>query len=110
MKEEPKEFFLSMEDETMRPTFEKGDTLIVIEGSTIKDRTPHFLLIGNEIMCRVVTMCDDGIILGGYDNDICPVKHYTEKEIQKLPIKIIGRVKELRRHLSMNTRSEEREG
>ena len=109
MKEEQKEFFLSMEDETMRPTFEKGDTLIVIEGSTIKDREPHFLLIGNEIMCRVVTMCEDGITVGGYDNDICPVKHYTEEEIQKLPIKIIGRVKELRRHLSMNTRSEERE-
>ena len=31
----------------------------------------------------------------------------TEEEIQKLPIKIIGRVKELRRHLSMSTRNEE---
>lgn len=29
MKEEQKEFFLSMEDETMRPTFEKGDTLAI---------------------------------------------------------------------------------
>lgn len=67
-------------------TINSGDTAVVLDGP-------------GEAVVRNIEKADNGMMLIAYNLSVCRPRFYTEKDLQKIPIKILGRVVEVRRKI-----------
>ena len=92
------EFFgLKIKGDSMYPTLENGDVVIVKKQSTADNGDTVIVMVnGDDATCKRYERSDTGIMLIPNNNAYAPA-FYTNKEIETLPLTIIGKVVELRR-------------
>ena len=92
------EFFgLKVKGDAMSPVLIEGDTIIVRKQEDCENGEIAVVLVnGNEATVKKVIKKENGIILQPINPAYDPMS-YTNKEISKLPVKIIGTIAELRR-------------
>lgn len=93
------EFFaLRVTGRSMEPTLCEGDIVIVRQQQTINSGEIGIVMVnGNEATVKEVKESSDGITLIGHNTAVFSPAFYTRQEIEELPIRIIGKVVELRR-------------
>lgn len=92
------EFFgLKIKGDSMYPTLENGDVVIVRKQSTADNGDTVIVMVnGDDATCKRYERSDTGIMLIPNNNAYAPI-FYTNEEIEALPLTIIGKVVELRR-------------
>ena len=92
------EFFgLKVKGNSMSPMLLEGDTLIIKKQDDCENGNIAVVLInGDEATVKKVVKHENGIILQPINPAYDPIS-FTKKEINKLPVKILGIVVELRR-------------
>lgn len=92
------EFFgLKIKGDSMYPTLENGDVVIVKKQSTADNGDTVIVMVnGDDATCKRYERSDTGIMLIPNNNAYAPA-FYTNEEIETLPLTIIGKVVELRR-------------
>ena len=84
----------------MEPTIMDGDTVIVQQQSYIESGQIAIVLVdGEDATAKQIKESPDGITLIGHNAAVYTPHFYSTQEIRDLPIKIIGRVIEVRRAL-----------
>lgn len=93
------EFFaLRIKGDSMEPTFTEGDIIIVRQQPDVESNEIAVILVnGDEGTVKRIKKDDHGIVLIGDNALAFSPKFYSNDEIASLPIKIIGKVVELRR-------------
>lgn len=93
-----KEYFgLKVKGNSMEPKYLDGDTLIIQKLSDCESGQDCIVMVnGDDGTFKRVIKNKDGIILQPL-NPNYEIKFYTNKQIEELPIKILGVVKEIRR-------------
>ena len=95
------EFFaLIAKGDSMNPTIIDGDVLIIRQQTTIEDgRVAIILVDGLDATVKRVHITAGGITLIGDNPSVYTPHFYTNEEIDTLPVKIIGKVVEIRRKM-----------
>lgn len=93
-----KQFFgLRIKGTSMSPEYLDGDTLILEKVEDCESGQDCVVMVnGNDGTFKRVFKTENGIVLQPLNPDYQPMV-YTSKQIEELPVKIIGRVVELRR-------------
>ena len=93
-------FALKIKGESMTPYILDRDIVIVRRQDTVESGDIAIVLVnGDEATCKMVKIGDDGITLIGHNTLVYPPHFYSHKEIATLPVRIIGRVVEVKRSL-----------
>ncbi len=91
-------FGLIIHGESMYPEICDGDTVIVRKQETCDSGQIAIVLInGDDATCKIVHRQFDGVLLEGINRDVYTPTFYSNAAIEKLPVKIIGIVAEVRR-------------
>jgi len=92
------EFFgLIIKGDSMAPTITNGDIVIVRAQSTIDNGDIAIILVnGEEATCKKIKKTPEGVMLIPLNSEYEPT-FYSNKQIEQLPVKIIGKVIEQRR-------------
>lgn len=93
------EFFaLRIKGDSMEPTFTEGDIIIVRQQPDVESNEIAVVLVnGDDGTVKRIKKDDHGIVLIGDNALAFSPKFYSNDEIASLPIKIVGKVVELRR-------------
>ena len=92
-------FGLKVKGDSMFPTYQEGDTLIVEKNTSCESGNDCIVAInGNEAFLKRVYINPTGITLTALNPKYEPLT-YTNDEVKKLPVTIIGIVRELRRKI-----------
>lgn len=91
-------FALQVRGDSMLPTLKDGDVVIVKKQPTVDSGDIAIVLVnGNDATVKEIKESPAGITLIGHNAAIYTPQFYSNKEIQNLPIQIIGKVVEMRR-------------
>lgn len=91
-------FALRVKGQSMEPVLAEGDTIIVRKQEDIESGEIAIVLVnGDEATVKRVKKSPEGITLIGDNAMVYQPHFYTNKEIETLPIQIIGKVVEQRR-------------
>lgn len=95
---DPENYYaLQVTGDSMEPLFSNGDIAIVHKQDNFESGNTCIVLInGDEATVKKVVRVEDGIDLIAM-NPYYPVRHFSNKEMQKIPVKIIGKVIEARK-------------
>ena len=93
------EFFaLRIKGDSMEPQFFEGDIVIVRQQSDVDDNDIAIVLVnGDEATVKQIKKSDAGITLIGFNVPVYPPHFYSNKDIEELPVSIIGKVVQVRR-------------
>ena len=87
---------LRIRGDSMQPRIEEGDVVIVRKQSTADDgQTVIALVNGRDAVCKKLKVYKDGIALVS-NNPIYPPMYFSTSDTQDIPVRIIGRVVEIR--------------
>lgn len=91
------EFFgLKLKGDSMKPRMENGDVVIIRQQPDVESGDVALVLIGEEeATVKKVLKRPDGIVLQPYNPDYEPM-FFSPREIEELPVQVIGKVVELR--------------
>lgn len=91
-------FALQVKGRSMEPTLHEGDVVIVRQQPEVENGEIAIVLInGDEATVKEVKESPEGLTLIGHNVAIYSPHFYNRKEIEELPIQILGKVVELRR-------------
>lgn len=83
---------------SMEPEMKEGDLVIVHKQEHFDNGDICIVLVnGNEATVKKVQKSDQGITLIGFNAIVYPPHFYDAKEVEELPVKVIGKVEEVRR-------------
>ena len=89
-------FALKIKGDSMTPRICENDVVIVKKQNVIESGDVAIVLVnGNEATCKKVVIGKDYITLIGFNPSFAPLT-YTKRDIQTLPVQIIGKVVEIR--------------
>lgn len=89
-------FALQIRGDSMEPKFSNGDVVIVRQQEDADDGDIVIALVnGNDAVCKRLRKYRDGIVLMSSNPAYEPM-YFSGKEVTDTPVKIIGKVKELR--------------
>lgn len=93
------EFFaLRIKGSSMEPQFFEGDIVIVRQQSDVDDNDIAIVLVnGDEATVKQIKKSDAGLTLIGFNVTVYPPRFYSNKDIEELPVSIIGKVVQVRR-------------
>lgn len=90
-------FALQIKGDSMSPKMTEGDIVIVRHQDMVDSGQIAIVLVnGDEATVKKVILREGGIELVAFNSFVYEPHFYTAKEVQELPVKIIGRVVELR--------------
>lgn len=90
-------FALKIKGDSMEPSISDGDVVIVRKQDAIDSgRIAIVIVNGNDATCKRFVQHQDGISLIPL-NPAYPPKFYTRSEVEKMPVRVIGRVIECRK-------------
>lgn len=93
-------FALQVKGDSMLPTLKDGDIVIVKKQSTVDSGDIAIVLVnGNEATIKEVKESPAGITLIGHNVAVFTPHFYSNKEIEELPVRVIGKAVEVRRKL-----------
>ena len=91
-------FALQVRGASMEPTLRDGDIVIVKKQPTVDSGDIAIVLVnGNDATVKEIKESPAGITLIGHNAAIYTPQFYSNKEIQNMPVQIIGKVVEMRR-------------
>ena len=91
-------FALQVKGDSMEPTLRDGDIVIVKKQPTVDSGDIAIVLVnGNDATVKEIKESPAGITLIGHNAAIYTPQFYSNKEIQNMPVQIIGKVVEMRR-------------
>lgn len=91
-------FALQVKGASMEPTLRDGDIVIVKKQPTVDSGDIAIVLVnGNDATVKEIKESPAGITLIGHNAAIYTPQFYSNKEIQNMPVQIIGKVVEMRR-------------
>lgn len=91
-------FALQVKGASMEPTLRNGDIVIVKKQPTVDSGDIAIVLVnGNDATVKEIKESPAGITLIGHNAAIYTPQFYSNKEIQNMPVQIIGKVVEMRR-------------
>lgn len=92
------EFFaLKIRGHSMEPRMREGDVVIVRRQDDVDSGDIAIVLVnGNEATVKRVKKQEDGITLIATNTSVYEPHYYSNKEIEELPVRILGKVIELR--------------
>ena len=92
-------FGLAIKGDSMSPMIMNGDTVIVKAQPEVKDGDIAIALVGEEeATCKKIKKTPEGVMLIPLNSEYEPI-FYTNKQIEQLPVRVIGKVVEQRRKL-----------
>ena len=92
-------FALLIKGDSMSPDIQDGDKIIVRQQPEVECGQIAVVLInGNDAVCKEYKRLEDGIMLISRNPNYAPMV-FTDKEVNDKPVRIIGRVIEVRREL-----------
>lgn len=87
---------LKIHGDSMEPRMLDGDVVVVRVQETIESGETAIVMInGDEATCKRVKITPDGLMLIANNPDYEPM-FYTKKQVEELPVRIFGKVVELR--------------
>lgn len=90
-------FALRIKGQSMEPRICNGDVVIVKQQSDVDTGDVAIVLVnGDEATVKEIKKLDTGIMLVGWNTAVYSPRFYSAKDIKTLPVKIIGKVVELR--------------
>lgn len=90
-------FALKIKGHSMEPTISNGDVVIVIHQSTIENGEIAIVLVdGEEATCKKIKKTPEGVMLIPLNQNY-DTMFYSNKDIETLPVCIIGKVVECRK-------------
>lgn len=90
-------FALRIKGQSMEPRICNGDVVIVKQQSDVDTGDVAIVLVnGDEATVKEVKKLDTGIMLIGWNTAVYSPRFYSAKDIKSLPVRIIGKVVELR--------------
>ena len=89
-------FALHVHGRSMEPRLYEGDTVILKKQDYFQDGDMCVVLVESAATVKIVQKHPDGILLRGYNEAAYRPHFYTAKQVQELPIRILGVVIELR--------------
>lgn len=91
-------FALRIQGHSMEPRIEDGEIVICQCQSDVDSGDIAIVLVnGDEATCKQIRKSPEGISLIGFNPIVYPPHFYSNKEIEELPVRIIGRVVESRK-------------
>lgn len=91
-------FAFKIKGHSMEPELHENDTVFVRVQTEVENGQLAIVKVGDEeATCKKVNRNNNGITLIGYNTVDYPPHFYSNQEIDSLPVKIIGRVVEMRR-------------
>jgi len=98
MKNQGTFFGLRIKGDSMEPGICNGDTVIVKEQSNAEDGQIVIALVnGDDGVCKRLKLYENGTIALMSDNPAYPPMYFNSTEVDNVPVRIVGVVKELRR-------------
>ncbi len=89
---------LRIKGDSMSPKIESGDIVIIRVQNTIENGEIAIVLVdGDEATCKKIKKDPEGITLIPFNIDNCEPISYSNKQVEELPVRIFGKVVELRR-------------
>ena len=89
-------FALRIAGDSMEPKISRGDIVIVRQQNDVESGDIAIVLVGgNDATCKKIKKRSDGILLISNNPEYEPM-FYTQKQVNELPVSIIGKVVELR--------------
>lgn len=89
-------FCLQIKGNSMEPRMCEGDIVVISQQDTCESgQTAIVMVNGDEATCKRVVFHDNGLSLLS-NNPMYPPQFYTSEEVERLPVRIIGVVAELR--------------
>ena len=93
-------FALRIKGHSMEPQILDNDVVICKCESDVESGDIAIILVnGDEATCKQVKKSPEGVTLIGFNPVVYPPHFYSNKEIETLPVNVIGKVVELRRSL-----------
>lgn len=90
-------FALRIKGQSMEPRIKNGDVVIVRQQEDVDTGDVAIVLVnGDEATVKEVKKLDTGIMLIGWNTAVYSPRFYSAKDIKALPVRIIGKVVELR--------------
>lgn len=90
-------FALRIKGESMSPKLQPGDIVIVKKQNDVDTGNTAIVLVnGNDATVKQIKKTETGIMLVGLNVEVYQPHFYSNKEIEELPVKIIGKVVESR--------------
>ncbi len=90
-------FALKIKGKSMEPKFSENDVVIVRKQPTLESGEIGVVVVnGCDATVKKVYKQENGISLIALNQDVFAPKFYDNKEIEELPVKILGKVVELR--------------
>ena len=90
-------FALKIKGQSMEPRICEDDVVIVRQQQEVNSGDIAIILVnGEDATIKKVVFSDNGLTLIGFNTTVYPPHFYTNEEIAALPIKIVGKVVELR--------------
>lgn len=90
-------FALRIKGESMSPKLQPGDIVIVKKQNDVDTGDTAIVLVnGNDATVKQIKKTEAGIMLVGLNLEVYQPHFYSNKEIEELPVKIIGKVVESR--------------
>ena len=90
-------FAVKIQGASMEPRIIEGDIVIVKQQSDIENGDIAIVLVnGHEATVKKVHKHQDGILLSAFNPTVYSPTFYNNKQIEELPVQIIGKVVELR--------------
>lgn len=93
-------FALRIQGDSMLPEIRQGDIVIVQKQPCVESGEIAIVLVnGNDATCKKIQKQEGGITLIGYNTAVYSPTFYTKKQIENLPVRVLGKVIEVRRKL-----------
>lgn len=93
-------FALKIKGHSMEPQILDNDVVICKCQSDVESGDIAIILVnGDEATCKQIKKSQEGVTLIGFNPLVYPPHFYSNKEIEELPVNVIGKVVELRRSL-----------
>lgn len=90
-------FALKIKGESMEPKFSSGDVVIVKKQDDVESGEIGVVIVnGCDATVKKIVKQSNGIMLVASNNEVYPPKFFDRESIENLPVKIIGKVVELR--------------
>lgn len=93
-------FALRIKGDSMLPEIKEGDVVIVRKQPCVDSGEIAIVLVnGTDATCKKIQKQESGITLIGYNTAVYSPTFYTIKQIEDLPVRVLGKVIEVRRKL-----------
>lgn len=90
-------FALRIKGQSMEPRIKNGDVVIVKQQEDVDSGDVAIVLVnGDEATVKEVKKLESGIMLIGWNTSVYSPRFYSNEDIKTLPVRIIGKVVELR--------------